>query len=109
MLLRGVNHVAILTQDTDRLHAFYREVFDATVFRDRRDEKVRLSLLDDGPYTRLNGFEIRGTPEAGRHVPMFGRGPIDRIGLEAASQEAFDTIPERLIAKGATDGFVTDF
>ena len=31
MLLSGVNHVAILTNDTDRLHEFYREVFDATV------------------------------------------------------------------------------
>jgi catechol 2,3-dioxygenase-like lactoylglutathione lyase family enzyme len=109
MLLRGVNHVAILTQDTDRLHAFYHEVFDATVFRDHTDDKVRLSLVDIGPYTRLNVFEIRGNTEAERHVPMFGRGPIDHIGLEAASQEAFDTIRERLIAKGATDGFVTDF
>ena len=29
MLLTGINHVAVLTSDTDRLHAFYREVFDA--------------------------------------------------------------------------------
>ena len=29
MLLNGVNHVAILTNDSARLHAFYREVFDA--------------------------------------------------------------------------------
>ena len=31
MLLDGVNHVAILTKDTDALHAFYREVFDAEI------------------------------------------------------------------------------
>ena len=31
MLLGGINHVAILTKDADGLHAFYREVFDATV------------------------------------------------------------------------------
>ena len=31
MLLNGVNHLAILTHDTDRLVAFYREVFDAEV------------------------------------------------------------------------------
>src|SRR5207249_3939946 len=35
MLLSGVNHVAVLTQDTDRFHAFYRDVFDATVFADQ--------------------------------------------------------------------------
>ena len=33
MLLTGINHVAVLTKDTDRLHAFYRDVFDAPVFR----------------------------------------------------------------------------
>ena len=109
MLLKGVNHVAILTQDTDRLHAFYREVFDATIFRDHTDDKMRLSFVDVGPHTRLNVFEIRGNTEAERQVPMFGRGRIDHIGLEAASPQAFDTIRDRLIANGATDGFVTDF
>ena len=34
-LLRGLNHVALVTADTDRLHGFYREVFDASVFADR--------------------------------------------------------------------------
>ena len=36
MLLDGVNHVALLTNDTERLHAFYREVFDATVIHEER-------------------------------------------------------------------------
>ena len=40
---------------------------------------------------------------------MFGRGPIDHIGLQAESQEAFDEIRRRLIERGCTDGFVTDF
>jgi hypothetical protein len=30
MLLSGINHVALLTGDTDRLVTFYREVFEAT-------------------------------------------------------------------------------
>ncbi len=110
MLLSGVNHVAILTNDTERLHAFYRDVFDATVFYDQTEgEGVRLSFVDIGPTAKLNIFEVVGNTEADRQTPMFGRGRIDHIGLEAASQEAFDTIRERLIACGATDGFVTDF
>ena len=40
---------------------------------------------------------------------MFGRGRIDHLALQAASKEAFDTIRDRLIERGATDGFVTDF
>lgn len=68
-----------------------------------------MSFIDVGPCTRLNVFEIAGNTEAEHQTPMFGRGRIDHIGLEAASQEAFDVIRNRLIAYGATDGFVTDF
>ena len=109
MLLGGINHVAVLTKDTDRLHAFYREVFDATVFNDYREGDLRLSLVNVGPTAQLNVFEIVGNAEADRQTPMFGRGRIDHIGLEAASQEAFDEIRARLIDREATDGFVTDF
>jgi catechol 2,3-dioxygenase-like lactoylglutathione lyase family enzyme len=110
MLLDGVNHVAILTNDTDRLHRFYREIFDATVSRDSREEAgFRLSFVDIGPNAELNVFEIDGNTEAQRQVPMFGRGRIDHLGLQAASKEAFDLIRERLMAAAATDGFVTDF
>jgi catechol 2,3-dioxygenase-like lactoylglutathione lyase family enzyme len=109
MLLRGFNHVAVLTADTDRLHAFYRDVFDAAVMHDENDGEVRFSLVDVGPHARLNVFQIVGNTEAQRQVPMFGRGRLDHIGLEAVSHEAFDEIRNRLIAKGASDGFVTDF
>ena len=40
---------------------------------------------------------------------MFGRGRIDHVGLQAASMDAFDQIRDRLIARGASDQFVTDF
>ena len=109
MLLGGFNHVALMTKDTDRLHAFYREVFDATVFHDFREGELRLSLVDVGPTAQLNIFELPGNAEADRQTPMFGRGRIDHIGLEAASKEAFDEIRDRLISRGSTDGFVTDF
>ena len=110
MLLNGVNHVAILTNDAKRLHAFYGEVFDAPVSKDfAAGEGGRLSFIDIGPAHELNVFEIEGNTEAQRQKPMFGRGRIDHIGLMAASLDAFDTIRERLIARGSTDGFVTDF
>ena len=110
MLLDGVNHVAILTNDTDRLHAFYREVFDATVPHDvAHGDGMRLSFVDIGASTELNVFEVTGNLEAQRQTPMFGRGRIDHLGLQAASREAFDIIRARLIARGASDGFVTDF
>ena len=111
MLLSGIDHVAVLTQDTERFHAFYGEVFGATVFAEEvigdGDQQGRLSFVDIGPHTQFNVFEL---PDAAPdHTPMFGRGPIDHIGLRTESQEAFDEVRRRLIERGATDGFVTDF
>ncbi len=108
MLLDGINHVALVTADSDRLAAFYGEVFDATVFaRQEAGPGMTLTFIDVGPTTQLNVFELEDNDQA--HTPMFGRGPIDHLGLQAASKEAFDTIRTRLMERGATDGFVTDF
>ena len=110
MLLDGVNHVAILTNDTDRLIRFYEEVFEAKVrTRSQEGQGVTLTFVGIGPSTELNVFEIQGNTEARRQTPMFGRGRIDHLGLQAASLQAFDAIRDRLIEGGASDGFVTDF
>jgi catechol 2,3-dioxygenase-like lactoylglutathione lyase family enzyme len=109
MLLNGVQHVAILTKDTDRLVRFYQEVFDATVGKGVHDGEMSLTFIDIGSFNELNVFQIDGNEEAERQTPMFARGRIDHMGLRAASLEAFDTIRDRLIERRATDGFVTDF
>src|SRR5882762_3754683 len=110
MLLNGVNHVAILTNDAKRLHAFYGEVFDAPVTKDfAAGEGGRLSFIDIGPAHELNVFEIEGNTEAERQTPMFGRGRIDHVGFSAKSKEAFEAIRDRLIGAGASDGSVNTF
>ena len=62
-----------------------------------------------GPSAELNVFELAGNTEHTRQVPMFGRGRLDHLALEAASIDAFGEIRQRLVARDATDGFVTDF
>jgi catechol 2,3-dioxygenase-like lactoylglutathione lyase family enzyme len=110
VLLDGFNHVAILTNDTDRLAAFYQEVFDAKVEGQMQEgEQLRLTFIQVGATAELNVFEIAGNDEATRQVPMFGRGRIDHLALQASSLHAFDEIRDRLRARGASDGFVTDF
>jgi catechol 2,3-dioxygenase-like lactoylglutathione lyase family enzyme len=109
MLLDGLNHVAVLTADTDRLHAFYGEVFGATVAHEERKPGFRFSIVDIGPHTELNVFEVDGNGESARQTPMLGRGRLDHLGLQAASLEAFEEIRSRLLARGACDEFVTDF
>jgi catechol 2,3-dioxygenase-like lactoylglutathione lyase family enzyme len=110
MLLNGFNHVALLTNDTDRLVRFYREVFDAQVDGQAEESKdVQLTFIRVGEHAELNVFQVTGSTEADRQTPMFGRGRIDHLGLQAASLEAFEEIRNRLMARGAADAFVTDF
>jgi catechol 2,3-dioxygenase-like lactoylglutathione lyase family enzyme len=114
MLLKGLNHVATLTHDTERLHDFYREVFDAEILRDGPEgpadrDPVRLSIIKIGDWSELNVFQVEGNTEADRQTPMFGRGRIDHLALQAESLDSFETIRSRLMARGAADDFVTDF
>jgi catechol 2,3-dioxygenase-like lactoylglutathione lyase family enzyme len=110
MLLSGVHHVAIITHDTDRLVDFYRDVFDASAAAPVTEGPgMKLTIVHVGPFAELNVFEIDGNSEADRQTPMFGRGRIDHLALRAESLDAFETIRERLIVRGASDEFVTDF
>ncbi len=113
MLLKGINHVAVITNDAARLNVFYQEVFDAEILRDGpelpQDKGPRLSIIKVGDWAELNVFQIDGNTEADRQTPMFGRGRLDHLAVQAASLEAFETIRERLMSRQAADDFVTDF
>jgi catechol 2,3-dioxygenase-like lactoylglutathione lyase family enzyme len=113
MLTVGINHVATITNDSDRLQAFYQEVFEAEILRDGSEfpdgSGPRLAIIKIGPYAELNVFEIDGNTQADVQTPMFGRGRLDHFALQAESIEAFETIRERLRVRGAADDFVTDF
>ncbi len=111
MLVQGLDHVATITQDSDRLQAFYVEAFGATIERDGPEFPggPRMTIINIGPHTELNVFEIEDNAEAERQIPMFGRGRIDHLGLRAASLDDFDEMRRRLTAAGATDGTVTEF
>lgn len=111
MLTSGMDHVATITNDADRLKAFYTEVFEATVERDGPEFPggPRMLIINIGPSSELNVFEIDGNDQADTQVPMFGRGRLDHIGLKASDLEAFSEIRKRLIGAGASDGTVTEF
>jgi catechol 2,3-dioxygenase-like lactoylglutathione lyase family enzyme len=113
MLTKGLNHVAVITNDADRLQQFYRDVFEAEIVRDGSEfpngSGPRLTIIKIGDFAELNVFEIDGNTEADRQVPMFGRGRLDHLALQAASFEAFEEARRRLMDQGAADDFVTDF
>jgi len=110
MLFEGIHHVAFLTSDLDRLIAFYERIFDARVVLDRQDGARRHALIDIGGGATLHPFEVAAGRVPARQ-PMFERGRLDHVALDASSREAFLEIRRRLIAEGAhatEDGLVTD-
>jgi catechol 2,3-dioxygenase-like lactoylglutathione lyase family enzyme len=110
VLLDGVNHIGMLTHDTERLSRFYADIFDAPPARTIEQQPgFKLSLIDIGDGRELNVFEVEGNAEPDRQTPMLGRGRLDHIGLQASSLAAFEEIRRRLMARGAADDFVTDF
>jgi catechol 2,3-dioxygenase-like lactoylglutathione lyase family enzyme len=111
MLTSGIDHVATVTADSDRLQDFLVEVFDATVEFDGPEYPggPRMTVINIGPHTELNVFQIDGNDEPSKQTPMFGRGRLDHIGFRAPSIEVFDEIRRRLMESRATDGVVTDF
>src|SRR3954453_21890039 len=104
MLLDGINHVAVITDDIDRFTEFYVGVFDAVVSNQVPvGDGNTLTMVDIGPKTELNVFS---RPKDMAELPrgsMLTHGPIDHMGLQAASKEAFDEIRRRLMKRGATD------
>lgn len=111
MLLQGIDHVATITNDGDRLKDFYTSVFDAAIERDGPEYPggPRMIVINIADHTELNVFEIDGNTQADQQTPMFGRGRIDHIGLHAADLESFSEIRDRLMDAGASDHIVTEF
>ena len=108
-LLEGIDHLNFLTDDLDRLAAFYERVFDAKKTLDMTEEGLRHIFLELGPTTVLHPFQILD----GRSLPaapgkMFERGRIDHFALLAPSEEAFREIRRRLESEGAAARPVRD-
>lgn len=107
-LVDGTHHLATLTADMDRLIGFYGRVFDAPVLLDLEEEGLRHAFIQLGPSTYLHPFQIPGLDVPQGALPMFERGRLDHIGLNASSEEAFRELRRRVMAEGAGDGTVTD-
>jgi catechol 2,3-dioxygenase-like lactoylglutathione lyase family enzyme len=107
-LLNGIQHLTFLTADMDRLIAFYRRVFDARVTLDLDEDGLRHVFIEVGPHTVLHPFQVPGIEPPAEQPPMFQRGRLDHFALNAASEEAFRELRQRIVAAGAGNGMVTD-
>ena len=108
-LVDGVHHVTFLTEDMDRLVAFYDRVLEAPKTLDIIAEGVRHVFLAVSRTTVLHPFQIL----EGASLPlapgtMFQRGRLDHFALVAPSEEAFRELRRRIESEGAADGDVRD-
>ena len=102
-LVEGIQHLAFLSDDLDRLAGFYERVFEAKKTLDLTEEGFRHIFLEVGSTTVLHPFQILDGP-APPAAPgtMFERGRLDHFALLAPSEEAFREIRRRLESEGAT-------
>ena len=108
-LVEGIQHLTLLSDDLDRLAAFYERVFGATKTLDLTEECFRHIFLELGPTTVLHPFQIFDEP-ALPPAPgtMFKRGRIDHFALLAPSEEAFREIRRSLESESAAGRPVRD-
>jgi catechol 2,3-dioxygenase-like lactoylglutathione lyase family enzyme len=107
-LVTGVNHVAVVTDDLDRFVDFYTSVFGLPVVFAEDTPAFRHAILRTGPNSWLHPAELTDNPHGVARSAMFDRGHLDHVALNAASEDAFDTLRARLIERGACDGTVDD-
>jgi catechol 2,3-dioxygenase-like lactoylglutathione lyase family enzyme len=107
-LLSGVNHVAVLTGDLDRFVDFYTSVFELDVVFTETTPAFRHAILRTGPTSWLHPAEVTGNPHGAAVPAMFERGHLDHLAVAAASDEAFEELRRRLVARGVCDGSVDD-
>jgi len=109
-LLTGVNHVATITEDLDRLADFYGRVFDTPkVLEISIPSLGRHAFISIGGPATLHVWEVDGTIPSDFGSEIFDRGRVDHFALEAKSYEDFEELRRRLIQEGATKGEVNDF
>ena len=106
-LVNGIHHLTFITEDLDRLIAFYERVFDATVTLDLQEGPVRHAFIEVGDATVLHPFQIPDVSPPGS-LPMFARGRLDHFALNATSEDAFRELHRRVVAEGRDDGLVID-
>lgn len=108
-MLAGLNHVAVVTRDIERLIAFYSSAFEATIRIDMTEPVGRHALIDLGRDAALHVFEMPSNPHSDGTPRAFDRGHLDHLALNVADEHTFQVLRRRLVEMGACDGTVTDF
>lgn len=111
-LVSRIHHIATAASDLDATVAFYDEVFGLT---------PNPGFPMESPVGRIAFYSIGGVemqiveapvdpaPTETPAILLQSNLRLDHFTLAVDSQEAFDTIRERLVERGASDGTLTPF
>src|SRR5262245_52843004 len=100
-ITNGIHHVAVITADLDRWLAFCVDVFAADVLVDMTEDGMRHTMVDVGGGATLHAFMLIANRWAQPVDPMFDRGHVDHLALDAPSRDAFEQLRRRLVERGA--------
>jgi catechol 2,3-dioxygenase-like lactoylglutathione lyase family enzyme len=107
-LTTGINHVAIMTEDLDRFVAFYTGVFGAEVVFTGTNPHFRHAILRVGGVSVLHPLQRPDRRHGRASAAVLDRGHLDHVALDMPTRAAFDELRARLVARGASDGAITD-
>lgn len=106
----GVNHVAIVTDDLERIARFYTEVFDgARVDVPAPPGAEVAAVVRLGPRAGIAFVQAAGHPFAPGSTQELTRGHLDHLALDASSLASLERARDRLVARGASDGRIRDY
>ena len=80
-LTRGLNHIAVLTDDLDRFVEFYTDVFDLDVVFSETTPAFRHAILRLGADSWLHPAEVTGNEHGTASPAMFQRGHLDHLAV----------------------------
>jgi catechol 2,3-dioxygenase-like lactoylglutathione lyase family enzyme len=107
-LTSGINHVASLTTDIERLKTFYEDVFGARTAFDLEDAGLRHAMILVGPVSGIHAFQVKAGDMPEGPKPMFRRGRLDHVAITAADRGSFEELRQRAMARGA-EAVVVDY
>jgi catechol 2,3-dioxygenase-like lactoylglutathione lyase family enzyme len=108
-LVSGLNHVAVMTDDLDRVATFYVDVFDAELIETPAPPGSRATTVRLSATAGLTFLEVTGNPHGAGSTEMLGRGHLDHVALEAPGGAELEEVRRRLVAKRASTGEVNDY
>jgi len=87
-MLSGVDHVATITEDLDRLAEFYLRIFDTEMVLDVTIPSVgRNAFIPIGGPAKLHAWEVEGTKPSDFGSEIFDR--VDHLALAVDSHDDF--------------------